>query len=214
MDNLKFSALLCSRLCHDLVSPVGALNNGIEILADETDPGMIAQAAGLLEQSARQTSNRLKFYRLAFGAAGGFGSIIGLREAHEAMEALFSDAKVELDFDPGDQTLAVPVVKLMLNLALVAGEAIIRGGNLAVEVSEDEGGLEISCAASANRIIVQKNIRRALLGELPEEELEPKSAPAFLAALIAGQLESEINIQDESDTHFLLTVEIGTPSKA
>ncbi len=63
MDNLKFSALLCSRLCHDLASPIGAVNNGVEMLDSETDPGMIGQITGLIEQSARQTTNRLAHRR-------------------------------------------------------------------------------------------------------------------------------------------------------
>ncbi|RME62159.1 MAG: histidine phosphotransferase, partial [Alphaproteobacteria bacterium] len=70
---LGFAAILCSRLCHDLVSPVGALVNGIEILAEEDDAQMRAQVLALLEDSARQTANRLQFFRLAFGAGGGFG---------------------------------------------------------------------------------------------------------------------------------------------
>ena len=74
MKELDFAALLCSRLCHDLISPVGAISNGIEILSDEEDEMMRMEVMKLLELSAGQTSNRLKFYRLAFGAAGGIGA--------------------------------------------------------------------------------------------------------------------------------------------
>ena len=76
MEESDFAALLCSRLCHDLISPVGAISNGIEILSDEDDEGMRLEVMKLLELSASQTSNRLKFYRLAFGSAGGIGSIV------------------------------------------------------------------------------------------------------------------------------------------
>ena len=74
MNELDFASLLCSRLCHDLISPVGAISNGIEILSEEDDEAMRKEVMKLLESSAHQTSNRLKFYRLAFGAAGGIGS--------------------------------------------------------------------------------------------------------------------------------------------
>jgi histidine phosphotransferase ChpT len=73
MKSHEFASLLCSRLCHDLLSPVGALNNGIELLADEHDPEMRARCMDLLGESARASANKLKFFRLAFGAAGGFG---------------------------------------------------------------------------------------------------------------------------------------------
>src|SRR6476659_9781982 len=76
MNPVDLASLLCSRLCHDLMSPVGALNNGIELLADETDPEMRERCLELLADSARASANKLKFFRLAFGAAGGFGEEI------------------------------------------------------------------------------------------------------------------------------------------
>ena len=79
MNAVDLASLLCSRLCHDLMSPVGALNNGIELLADETDPDMREKCLELLADSARASANKLKFFRLAFGAAGGFGDAISTR---------------------------------------------------------------------------------------------------------------------------------------
>src|SRR3546814_4013804 len=81
MQAVDFASLLCSRLCHDLISPVGSLYNGVELLADESDPEMRARCMELLADSARQTANKLKFFRLAFGAAGGFGDQVDPREA-------------------------------------------------------------------------------------------------------------------------------------
>ena len=89
------AALLCSRLCHDLLSPVGALSNGIELLADETDPEMQKRCVELLEQSAKTSTDKLKFFRLAFGAAGGFGEAVDTREALAAMAALEQAAASE-----------------------------------------------------------------------------------------------------------------------
>ena len=70
---IDLASLLCSRLCHDLLSPVGALSNGLELLSSEDDPEMRDRCVELLEQSATISTNKLKFFRLAFGAAGGFG---------------------------------------------------------------------------------------------------------------------------------------------
>src|SRR3546814_15983733 len=81
MQAVDFASLLCSRLCHDLISPVGSLYNGVELLADESDPEMRARCMELLADSARQTANKLKFFRLAFGAAGGFGDQVDPRAA-------------------------------------------------------------------------------------------------------------------------------------
>src|SRR3546814_11909699 len=75
-DRVDFASMLASRLCHDLLSPVGAFANGLELLADEKDPEMRARCIDLLEQSARTSANKLKFFRLAFGSAGGFGELV------------------------------------------------------------------------------------------------------------------------------------------
>src|SRR6201992_4053696 len=88
---VDFASLLCSRLCHDLLSPVGALNNGLELLADETDPDMRERCLDLLGESAKASANKLKFFRLAFGAAGGFGETVDTREARTAIEGLFGE---------------------------------------------------------------------------------------------------------------------------
>ena len=93
MDPVELASMLCSRLCHDLLSPVGALNNGIELLADEQDPEMRERCMELLADSAAATANKLKFFRLAFGAGGGFGDMVDPREARGAIEGIYGPAK-------------------------------------------------------------------------------------------------------------------------
>ena len=133
MKPIDFASLLCSRLCHDLMSPVGALNNGIELLADETDPEMREKCLELLADSARASANKLKFFRLAFGAAGGFGEVVDTREAEIALEGLFGpERKIELGWAVSEEKLPKDAVKLLLNLAMLAGDALVRGGRLDV----------------------------------------------------------------------------------
>jgi len=85
---IDLASLLCSRLCHDMLSPVGALSNGLELLAEEKDPEMRARCFELLEQSAKISADKLKFFRLAFGAAGGFGERVDVGEARQVIAAL------------------------------------------------------------------------------------------------------------------------------
>src|SRR5689334_22876968 len=111
MNAVDLASLLCSRLCHDLMSPVGALNNGIELLAD----------------SAPASANKLKFFRLAFGAGGGFADAIDTTEARAALEGVFgAERKIELGWLVQDDKLAKGAVKLLLNVALLAGDALVR----------------------------------------------------------------------------------------
>ena len=90
-QSLDLASLLCSRLCHDLLSPVGAMANGLELLADEKDPEMRKRCMELLEQSAKTSTDKLKFFRLAFGAAGGFGDTVPVEEPRALIEALNSN---------------------------------------------------------------------------------------------------------------------------
>src|SRR3954470_12822227 len=141
MNPVDLASLLCSRLCHDLMSPIGALNNGIELLAEETDPDMREKCLELLGDSARASADKLKFFRLAFGAAGGFGEEIDTHEAELALEGLFgSERRIELGWAVGEEKLPKDAVKLLLNLAMIAGDALVRGGRLDVgaEAQADE----------------------------------------------------------------------------
>jgi hypothetical protein len=99
MNETELASLLCSRLCHDLLSPIGAMNNGLELLADETDPEMRARCIELLSDSARASANKLKFFRLAFGAAGGFGDKVDVSEPRQLIEGLVADKpRVEMQW--------------------------------------------------------------------------------------------------------------------
>ena len=143
-DTIEFASLLCSRLCHDLLSPVGALNNGLELMADETDPAMRERCLDLLGDSARTSANKLKFFRLAFGAAGGFGERVEIAEPKALIEALIADKpNITIEWALAEPTLGKPAVKVLLNLALIAGDALVRGGQLDIGAEKRPGVTEI-----------------------------------------------------------------------
>ena len=121
MNAVDLASLLCSRLCHDLMSPVGALNNGIELLADEQDPEMRDKCLELLADSARASANKLKFFRLAFGAGGGFGEEVDTHEAQGALEGVFGPTADRAGLDGRRPEMPKGAVKVLLNLALWPG---------------------------------------------------------------------------------------------
>lgn len=200
MSSYGLAALLCSRLCHDLVSPVGALSNGVEILADEQDEAMREQIIALIDRSARQTADRLQFYRLAFGAGGGFASRIETREARKVLGALLDGSKTVLDWQVEPATTGRDGLKLMLNLALVAFEGLVRGGRLGVALREQDGGLHLTVAAEGDRFILLDPFRHALEGTLSEEDAEPRTAPALLAGHIAEGLGGKVEVETAAGT--------------
>jgi histidine phosphotransferase ChpT len=192
-----FASLLCSRLCHDLLSPVGALNNGLELLADEQDPEMRQRCLELLNESARASANKLKFFRLAFGAAGGFGETVDTREAQAAIEGLFGDNhRIRIGWMVDEPVLAKQAIKVLLNLALIAGDALIRGGQLDIGAEVVEGQIEIVVRADGPRIVLDPELRNALVGGEGEASITPRAAAAHLVHALVVQGGGELQVSD------------------
>jgi len=189
ISQTDLASLLCSRLCHDLLSPVGALSNGLELLADENDPEMRERCVELLEASAKISTDKLKFFRLAFGAAGGFGDSVPIEEAQQVISALAGDAKkIEVNWAMAENTLPKPAIKVLLNLAQIALDALVRGGRLDIGAERLEGNVEIVARATGPRIAFDETIGRALQGELGAGELTSRTAAAHMIAVLAEEL--------------------------
>ena len=200
MKSYEFASLLCSRLCHDLLSPVGALNNGIELLADEHDPEMRARCLELLSESARASANKLKFFRLAFGAAGGFADEVDTREARVAIEGLFGgEGRIQLGWMVDEPTMSKSALKVLLNLVLIAGDALVRGGRLDVGAEKHGEGLDIVVRAEGPRIVLDPELKRILAGEISEEAIAPRGAAAWLIHCLVTDGGGEVQVMDGED---------------
>lgn len=199
MSAVDFASLLCSRLCHDLVGPVGAIFNGVELLADEQDPDMRARCVELLADSARLTANKLKFFRLAFGAAGGFGEQVDAREAHAAVLGLFGpERRIDVAWMIGATALPKQAVKLLLNLAMLAGDSLLRGGKLSI-AAEGEQILQIAVRAEGPRLLLDNELRAALSGDSRVGQLTPRAAVAYLVSALLMEAGGHLRISDPDD---------------
>ena len=198
MNAVDFASLLCSRLCHDLMSPVGALNNGIELMADEQDPEMRERCVELLADSARATANKLKFFRLAFGAGGGFADLIDANEAKVALEGIFgAERRIELGWMVAPEKLSKGAMKLLLNLALIAGDALVRGGRLDVGAETTGAGLESAIRGEGPKVVLDAGLREMLInGAAPDAQIEPRAAGAWLASALAKESGGSIRLSE------------------
>jgi len=197
---VDFASLLCSRLCHDLLSPVGALNNGLELLGDENDADMRERVFQLLSESARASANKLKFFRLAFGAAGGFGEQVDSREAKTAIEGLLADnARTTFNWWVEAETLPKTALKVMLNLALIASEALVRGGTLDVGGEESGGENEIVVKIEGPRIILDPELRGTLTDGERETGVTPRAAAAYLVHTLTAQANGAVQVSEPAD---------------
>ena len=208
MSELEFASLLCSRLCHDLVSPVGALTNGVEILQDEHDDEMREQVMDLLYKSARQTANKLQFFRLAFGAAGGFSTQLDMREANKVFTAFLEGSRVEQVWDVDISHAQKRVVKLLLNLAMISADALIRGGTCTVHLREEKEKYHIKVTAKGERLLLVDTVRQGLTDELGVEQLDPRTAPAFLACEVSKSLGASIQIDESNDSEICFSTDV------
>ena len=192
-DPTELAALLCSRLCHDMLSPIGALSNGLELLADEKDAGMRGRIVELLEQSAKTSADKLKFFRLAFGAAGGFGDSVPVEEARGVIDALVgNNGRIEARWALAGGTLPKPAVKVLLNLALIGIDALVRGGTLDLGAEAHEGQTEIVIRAAGPRIAFDPLVGKALDGSLSSADLSSRTAPAAMIRHLVESLGGEV----------------------
>lgn len=198
-DPLLLASQLCSRLCHDMLSPVGALSNGLELMADEQDPQMRQRCFELLEQSARTSAAKLKYFRLAYGAAGGFGEQVSVDEPKAVIDTLAADAKrVAVNWQIAVPTLSKTASKVMLNLAHIGLDALVRGGTLDIGVETRDDVTEIVVRAAGTKIAFDPQIGEALAGRLDPAELTGRNAPAHLLSLIAQRSGGAIQTHAET----------------
>lgn len=167
-DAIDFASLMCSRLCHDLLSPVGSFGNGLELLADESDPAMRQNIAGLLESSSRSAANKFKYFRLAFGSSGGYGETIAVDEVVAAVRGLVNEGRdTEVNWLGAMDSLPKPAARVLLLLAQLAVESLVRGGRIDMAVEQRDGALEIALRAAGDRLVV--DAASAAMLEAPAE---------------------------------------------
>ena len=149
-DALELAALLCSRVCHDLISPVGAIVNGLEVLDDDPKPEDREFALDLIRKSAKTASARLQFCRLAFGAAGSSGAQIDLGDAQTMARGHIEDGKSSITWNLPRLLMPKNRVKLLLNMLVIAQQTIPRGGTLTIDPVGDGETMSFRITAPAS----------------------------------------------------------------
>jgi histidine phosphotransferase ChpT len=182
LSDLDLAALLCSRVCHDVISPVGAITNGLELLDVEDDATMREMAMDLVKKSARQASAKLQFCRIAFGAAGSAGSMIDLGEAGDVAKAFVGDEKIKLDWQAPRENRPKQQVKLLLNMMLVGMASIPRGGVVRAEAI----GTGFSVRASGEGARIFEKTAQVLNGSVNLEEIDARLIQPYYTKRLAA----------------------------
>lgn len=199
IEALDLAALLCSRVCHDLISPVGAIVNGLEVLAEEKDQETQQFALDLIKKSANTASAKLQFCRIAFGAAGSAGSQIDTGDAEKISRGFLEDDKTKIAWNLPRVLMGKNRVKLLLNMLLIAGQTIPRGGQLTVDpIGEGETmGLKVSAAGTNAKVLPA--VPPLLAGDAGEG-LDAHRIQPFYASLLASACGLKATVAMEGDS--------------
>lgn len=198
LESLDLAALLCSRVCHDLISPVGAIVNGLEVLEEDNDEETKTFALDLIKKSARNASARLQFCRLAFGAAGSAGVQIDLGDAEAMARGFIEDEKTKLNWNLPRVLLPKNRVKLLLNMLIIAGQAIPRGGSLTVDPVGDGDAMSFRIAAAGPNGRIPPHAA-ALLAGTPEGAVDAHAIQPFYTGMLARSSGLGVTVAAEND---------------
>jgi len=185
IEALDLAALLCSRVCHDLISPVGAIVNGLEVLEEEKDEATKEFALDLIKKSARTASAKLQFCRIAFGAAGSAGAQIDVGDAETIARGFLEDDKTKLAWNLPRALSPKNRVKLLLNMLVIAGQAIPRGGRISVDPVGSGESMGFKVTAAGTNAKVPPAVPALLTGEGSGEGLDAHRIQPFYAGLLA-----------------------------
>lgn len=199
LEGLDLAALVASRVCHDVISPVGAINNGLEVLEEERDEDMRKIAMDLVKRSARQASAKLQFARIAFGAAGSAGSEIDSGEAEQVARGFVEGDKLSLGWSMPRLYLPKNEVKLILNLIVLATNAIPRGGRITASLHPDGDGRRYEIRSAGLNARIPPHAIDLVAGRAPEGRVDPHGIQPYYTGLIARAAGMTVTIALEGE---------------
>lgn len=205
LEALDLAALLCSRVCHDLISPAGAIVNGLEVLEESTDEETRSFALDLIKKSARTASARLQFCRIAFGAAGSASAQIDLGDAENVARGFVEDERVRLSWNLSRALVPKNRVKLLLNMILVAAQSIPRGGIVAVESEGPPEAMTFRISAHGLNARISHVVPALLAGAPESGVVDAHGIQAFYTGLLARTSGLAVTIEADGDAIVVAT---------
>ena len=197
LPSLDLAALLCSRVCHDVIGPVSAIINGLELLEIEEDEAMRASALDLIAKSAKSASTKLQFCRLAFGASGSAGSEIETGEAESVARGLIDGERTKLTWAGSSRRVAKNKLKLLLNLCVLAAGCVPRGGVVAVQLAGEGGDFGFTLEAKGTNPRVPPHMADLLEARPEGGPIDAHAIQAYYAGMLAR--DSDMAIALEAD---------------
>lgn len=191
--DIRVVELLASRFCHDLVSPVGAIRNGLELIEEmngddgEPNPAFLGEAIKLIDHASLQADRRLRVFRLAYGMAG--HGPRGFADTRNAIQGWVEGSRIALDWPdsiPSERAAArAGIAKVLLNTLVLAGESLTHGGAVAVagDGGPDGGGLTVTARGRPGGL--SPEAAAALAGSTPPDGLTARTIHPYITGRFA-----------------------------
>jgi len=197
--DMRVIGLLSSHLCHELVNPVGAVNNGVELLMDVGDD-MRDEALGLIESSAQRTAKRLQFYRMAYGMAG-MTALSDLRQLRDLTNDVLGEGRISLEWPDEERN---PELKdgwgrLLMNMAASAAETLPRGGVLVCGLNHTDAGIRLYVEAQGQPARLEEATRPVFFGEVPVDSLTPRNVQSYFTKKLAASLDGQLEVTEDGE---------------
>jgi len=195
--DLRVTHLLCSRLCHDLISPASAVKTGVEFMLDE-ESGMGDDALALLENSAGQLNAKLTFFRSAFGRGGEADSLTRVRDL---LLGWTKGGKVQVDWpmETGDLVIGREPARLLLNLLLLALDTVQSQAVLTVRLANLAEGIGVAIAVEGRGVRFREDLVEAMSLATPLDTLTPRSVQAYFTWQLAEDLGTAVERNDDGN---------------
>lgn len=197
------AALMCARICHDLVSPIGALSTALEVLDDESNADMHEDAMNLVRLSAGQASDKLKFLRMAFGASTSAPGIIAMDEVRELVDQMFKGGKANFHWETALDGLEKNQARLLLNLVMIVVQTIPRGGDLRIRCDKTGAAIILTLEAEGPKARIYDDYTRSLGGKAPGDGFDGRTIQPFYTGMLVREMKGRIDgaIEGEKVTY-------------
>ena len=203
------ASLISSRICHDLISPIGALNTAIEVLDDTESKEMHEDALKLIKLAASEASAKLSYLRIALGTNSTSKGVMNLDELKLITENMFNTEKFSFNWDVSEIKLEKSIARILLNILMLAIQSIPRGGKVTIKIEEKSDKLKLVTSANGIKSRLDKQTEDAFKGILPSEEIDGRVIQSFFTGILIDNLNGRIEaFKTDGNVIFNVTIPV------
>jgi len=203
------ASLISSRICHDLISPIGALNTAIEVLDDTESKEMHEDALKLIKLAASEASAKLSYLRIALGTNSTSKGVMNLDKLKLITENMFNTEKFSFNWDVSEIKLEKSIARILLNILMLSIQSIPRGGKVTIKIEEKYDKLKLVTSANGIKSRLDKQTEDAFKGTIPSEEIDGRVIQSYFTRILIDDLNGQIEaFKTDGNVIFNVTIPV------